>query len=251
MTLVSDQYIGMMGNTGCVATTSNTAVLSWQSDGSLTLQGPVQILQSSSPIPDTTNVQLVQGSPTTISSSLTCNGDIVTMGGGVFVLSDQRTKEHVTYRDPNHDLSKICDLAAVNFNHHACSHQRVGLLANMVHSHIPQAVCQTQSAAKDIMANVTLKSVGSGLYTMESGPYYGLIDVWVNGLAKVAKANGFILQGDLGKGGVAFMTGHHLPDCLCIDYQTLTAVQINATRALSLQIKMLSEAVDVLMNSRT
>ena len=231
---------------GSITAAPGVGVAEWGPDGALHLTGPVTISASGPPVDDTANAQLVAGNVTSIRPSLTCAGDLVTTGGGVFVLSDERTKTCVRRRDQEADLAILRRLAASDFRYGSDRQPRVGLMAGEVQRGLPEAVRRTRFVGSDIALFTSLTPSGVGAYAVPGVPAPRCqVEVSLRGAPGPRAgwlADG-ILTGDFGSGGDAFVRGPVLEDCLCLDYQALAAVHVNASAAMACRIEALEASL--------
>ena len=234
----SEEGIDIQADTGRISTNTNDEVLAWCSDSSVTMAGPLTITANTRPQPDTSNARLVSGNPSVIAASLVCDGDIVTKGGGVYVLSDGASKHGVEVRNAEFDLRAVCDINAINFYYSAgAGHQHIGVLANSVQTHLPQAVRQDK-----MVQNVYLTPVDTRKYrvnffnTSESED----VEILVDDRYHEANVKNGLIIGDFGDGGQFKIRIKRL----FVDYQALAVASMNATRALAQSLKALEVMVE-------
>lgn len=182
--LISNISGGSLASNGCTSVAwfegggclSNALI--WSSNGSVNVSGPLKIAKQATPAqtPNTANVQLVDGTvPTDISCGLVCEGDIVSLGGGFFVLSDQRHKRGVHERCCHADLSTLEDLKPVSFQYRSSTLNRIGMVADDVVKILPEAVqhtgdkelCLDYSVVTAVHVNAT-KALAQRLRKVES-----------------------------------------------------------------------------------
>ncbi|RYF05361.1 MAG: tail fiber domain-containing protein [Deltaproteobacteria bacterium] len=221
-------------------------VLGWKGDGAVDIAGPVSISGMSVDIPDTANAEVSYGSPSVISPSLTCAGDVVSKGGGFFVLSDPRSKRDVRARDPREDLALAMTMEPVSFTHHGSTRRQVGLIASDVGNCLPEAVGTGQAVVKDIMQKVVLRKVCTCTYafdeTLPGVSDATPVEVVQAGRSSVAMCSPGLITGPYGEGGEVFVVGRWLADALSLSWPAVAAVTLNAVRALAEQVDRLSQA---------
>lgn len=228
-------------DSGGLSTTAGS-VLSWSQGGGVGLTGPVWITGAGPTTLDTANAELTYGSPSTIRPSLTCDGDVVSKGGGFFVLSDARTKSNVAVRNPQDDLALALALEPVSFLHHGSQRRQVGLLAKNTGDAIPEALGWGEAAVKDVMKNVDLRKVASDVFEVRPGlQVSGPVQVLQAGQAHVGVMTSGVLTGPFGEGGPAFVVGTWLDDALALNWSAVAAVTLNALKGLAQKVDQLCD----------
>ena len=251
----------MAGNSTCITWSANGGCLyanqapsvTWREDGAVAVAGPLTITGAAGAVENTSEAQLANGNPSTISSSITCKGDIVTLGGGVFVLSDRRAKRGILPRTPQADLEAIRRLEPIDFQYMGAGtgQARVGFAADAVEPLVPEAVRQTCMVVRDVTASANLVPTGVNEYRTDGAGLgdLGLVEMRCAGGLERADVRGRVVRGCLGKGGRVTVVGRVLTDGRCLDYQALAAVHLNATRALATQVSELQRELQLLKKS--
>lgn len=169
----------------------------------------------------------------------------------MFVLSDQRSKQNTVQRDPSADLALVRKMEAVNFRYTHCPGTRIGLLAADVRTLVPEAVKRTRVVGRrvDVCRDVTC--VAEGVYQVEGGGVgeLGCCEVLCSQGVQVADVQDTMLYGSLGPGGPLTIVREVMLDGLCIDYQHLAAVHLNATRHLAERLLNLEAELCVIKKS--